>query len=173
MMTKRQKLIILSWLFVVGGIFGFIYEELFYRIDLGFWVKRGSTFGPWIPIYGFGSLLIFFVTEKVTRHPVAVFVLSALSCGLLELGMGFLLHRVFDIRLWDYNTEILNFGNIGGYVCLRSVLLFGFCGLAVRYIECPILRRGCEKLRRPWLQALAFLPFSLFVLDMLIYMIVK
>ena len=38
--------------FVIGGIFGFIYEEIFYRIDLGYFVKRGTTYGPWIPIYG-------------------------------------------------------------------------------------------------------------------------
>ncbi len=31
-----------------GGIFGFIYEEIFYRIDFGYFVKRGTAFGPWI-----------------------------------------------------------------------------------------------------------------------------
>ena len=40
-------------IFTFGGIFGFIYETLFYRIDLGYFVKRGTTYGPWIPIYGF------------------------------------------------------------------------------------------------------------------------
>ena len=44
--------------FVFSGFFGFIYEEIFYRIDLGYFVKRGTTFGPWIPIYGFGSIFI-------------------------------------------------------------------------------------------------------------------
>ena len=44
---------ILLLVFVVSGIFGFIYETFFYRIDLGYFVKRGTTYGPWIPIYGF------------------------------------------------------------------------------------------------------------------------
>ena len=45
---------IMVLIFTFGGIFGFIYETFFYRIDLGYFVKRGTTYGPWIPIYGFG-----------------------------------------------------------------------------------------------------------------------
>ena len=41
-------------IFTFSGIFGFIYETIFYKIDLGYFVKRGTTYGPWIPIYGFG-----------------------------------------------------------------------------------------------------------------------
>ncbi len=47
-------------------------------------------------------------------------------CGLLEFIVGYLLLHISHIRLWDYNTEILNYGNIGGYICLRSVLFFWF-----------------------------------------------
>lgn len=45
---------IILLIFTFGGIFGFIYETFFYRIDLGYFMKRGTTYGPWIPIYGFG-----------------------------------------------------------------------------------------------------------------------
>ena len=52
----KARFPMLMLIFAFGGIFGFIYEEIFYRFDLGEWVKRGTTFGPWIPIYGFGGL---------------------------------------------------------------------------------------------------------------------
>ena len=42
------------------------------------------------------------------------------------------------IRCWDYNTEILNFGNIGGFVCLRSVTFFGLSALLLIYGIVPI-----------------------------------
>ena len=51
---KWTVAMIIMLIFTFGGIFGFIYETLFYRIDLGYFVKRGTTYGPWIPIYGFG-----------------------------------------------------------------------------------------------------------------------
>ena len=54
----KARFPLLMLVFAFGGIFGFIYEEIFYRFDLGEWVKRGTTFGPWIPIYGFGGLII-------------------------------------------------------------------------------------------------------------------
>ena len=52
---------ILTIVMILSSFFGFIYEEIFYRIDLGYFVKRGSTYGPWIPIYFFGGGLIFLI----------------------------------------------------------------------------------------------------------------
>ena len=55
-------------------------------------------------------------------------------CGILEYIAGYLVYTVGDgFRCWDYNTEILNFGNIGGFVCLRSVTFFGLSSLILIY----------------------------------------
>ena len=55
--TKEKILFIIS-IMIISGIFGYIYEILFYRIDLGYFTKRGKGFGPWLPLYAFGGLLI-------------------------------------------------------------------------------------------------------------------
>ena len=52
--SKKSTINILILIMIFSGIFGFIYETIFYKIDLGYFIKRGSTFGPWIPIYAFG-----------------------------------------------------------------------------------------------------------------------
>lgn len=135
----KSIILILLLIFVLGGIFGFIYETIFYRFDLGYFVKRGTTIGPWIPIYAFGSLFLVFLCYKFRSNPVIVFLLSGLICGLLEYFTGLYLFEVRHMRLWDYNTEILNFGNIGGYICLRSVLFFAVSGLFLTYIVLPIV----------------------------------
>ncbi len=112
-----NKLLPFLLVFTFGGIFGFIYEELFYLIDLGYLVKRGTTFGPWIPIYGFGAVLIILTANRLRRIPVAACGVSALICGGLEYITGYVLLHMGGVRLWDYNTEIWNWGNIGGFVC--------------------------------------------------------
>ncbi len=146
--TMRKAVIPLLMVFVCGGIFGFVYEELFYRIDLGYFVKRGSTLGPWIPIYGFGAVLIVLATERLRRKPILLFLVAAAVAGLLELVTGYVLFHGLQIRLWDYNVEIWNWLNIGGYVCLRSVLFFGASALLLQYVLHPAFVRLYQKYDR-------------------------
>jgi uncharacterized membrane protein len=120
-----QLINLLILIMAFSGVFGFIYEELFYRIDLGYFVKRGSTFGPWIPIYVFGGAAFTMLVYRFKDNPLLVFLLCVLVSGIMEFVTGYVLYHMFNTRLWDYNTEIWNFGNIGGYICLRSVLFFG------------------------------------------------
>ena len=125
---EAVDLLILTMVF--SGVFGFVYEELFYRIDLGYFVKRGSTFGPWIPIYFFGGAMFALLATRMRANPLLVFVLCTVSSGILEYAVGSILYNVFHTRLWDYNTEIWNWGNINGYICARSVLFFGISGVS-------------------------------------------
>ncbi len=170
MKKKKSKWwLIFSWIFVLGGFFGFIYETLFYRIDLGKWVKRGTTFGPWIPIYAVGSLIITLATRKKREKPLKVFALSMLISGSLEFIVGFFLDKVFNRRYWDYRFEIWNWLQIGGYVCLRSVLFFGLSGLFLNYCILPLVEKLEQKLQSKSLRALSVVPTALFVLDAVLY----
>ena len=169
----KARFPMLMLIFAFGGIFGFIYEEIFYRFDLGEWVKRGTTFGPWIPIYGFGGLLILGFTFKVRKNPFLVFLLATIASGVLELVTGWVLLKFFGIRLWDYNEEILNWGNIGGFVCARSVLFFGVSGVFLQFVVVPVFEWLEKKMpRKPWL-ALCYVPAGLFGLDIVISLICK
>lgn len=158
----------LALIFSISGIFGFIYEILFYRIDLGYWVNRGTTLGPWIPIYGFGGISIAILTRKLKDKPFVVFLLSTLISGILEFSVGYIVWHVFKTRLWDYNVEIWNWGNIGGYVCYRSVLFFGVSGLLLNYAIIPIVDKIKEKMKEVPYKMLCIVPTTMFVLDMII-----
>ena len=89
---------------LISGVFGFIYETIFYKIDLGYFVKRGSTFGPIIPIYFFGGILIVLLSYRMRKTPHIIFLVNCLITGLLELITGFFFDKVLNLRLWDYNT---------------------------------------------------------------------
>lgn len=165
---KKTLIRILLLVFVLGGIFGFIYEELFYRIDLGYFVKRGTTFGPWIPIYGFGSVLIVIATESVRKSPLTVFFRAALITGSLEYITGYVLYRFFELRLWDYNTEIWNWLNIGGFICFRSVTFFGISALLLQYVVHPLLEEFAQKCPHKKFVWWSVLPAVLFILDIIL-----
>ena len=167
----RSRFPMLMLVFAFGGVFGFIYEEIFYRFDLGEWVKRGTTFGPWIPIYGFGAIIILGLTFKFRKDPLLVFLFATIASGVLELVTGWVILKFFGVRLWDYNTEILNWGNINGFVCLRSVLFFGISGLFLQFILMPLFGKLEKKMpRKAWL-ALCYIPAC--ILDIVISLICK
>lgn len=50
--SKKTWAAIFFGIFFSGGIFGFIYETIFYIINNGALTRRGTCFGPWIEIYG-------------------------------------------------------------------------------------------------------------------------
>lgn len=153
---------------VISGIFGFIYETIFYRIDLGYFVKRGTTYGPWIPIYAFGGLFITLFTYKLKDKPILVFTINTIVTSLLEYFTGYFLLKFKNIRLWDYNNEILNYGNINGFICLRSVLFFGLSSLFLIYLIIPFIKKIPDKL----LSYLSIILGSLFLLDFILYRVI-
>lgn len=125
---------------VISGVFGWLYEFVFYYLNSGMktFYFRGGNFLPWINIYAIGAILILLITYRHRKNPLKVFICSMLITGILELVSGFVMYTYFDFRCWDYNTEILNFGNIGGFVCLRSVLFFGLSSLLLIYVITPL-----------------------------------
>lgn len=158
---------------VTSGVCGFIYELLFYRIDIGRFVKRGSSYGPWIPIYAWGGLAYTLLVYRFKANPLLVFVLCVIVSGLLEYTTGWILYNVFDTRLWDYNTEIWNYGNIGGFVCFRSVLVFGLAGLMLIYAVIPMLAGIMKRFDPALVHTVCLVLGAVFVLDCLLYQINK
>ncbi len=168
----RSRFPMLMLVFAFGGIFGFVYEEIFYRFDLGEWVKRGTTFGPWIPIYGFGALMIYALTVKFRKKPWLVFLIAMTSCGLLELVSGYVIDKFFHQRLWDYSTVILNWGNLNGYICVRSVITWGIFGMLLMYGLLPLEEKFQKRLPKVF-NIVTFALFGLFVLDIVLSLTIK
>ena len=140
-LEKKQIIGILCYIWAFAGIFGWLYEFIFYYFNGGckIWYMQGGNFLPWINIYAIGSIMIILLSYKYRKHPCLVFIIAMISTGILEFFSGYVIYQITGgLRLWDYNQEILNFGNIGGFVCLRSVLFFGISALFLMYIILPI-----------------------------------
>ena len=98
--------------------------------------------------------------------PVTVFLGSAVVAGGIEFVTGWALFHFGNVlRLWDYNIEIWNWGNIGGYVCLRSILLFGIAGVLVVNLLAPAISRLVSGIRRDILTLVVVILAILFVAD--------
>ena len=143
---------ILSLLVVISGCFGFLYEYLFYFFNGGmktfYW--RGGNFLPWINIYATGSIMLYYLTYKYRKKPLKVFLISLLTT-----------HK----RCWDYNNEILNFGNINGFICLRSVLFFAISAILLIYIIIPFIYHLASTMNKKIFLTISFTLCSIILLD--------
>lgn len=170
-MIKKDKLTLLGIICLIisiSGVFGFIYEFIFYYFNSGMktFYYQGGNFLPWINIYAIGALLILCLTYKHKDKPLLVFLISTLSTGLLELISGYLIYIIGNgTRYWNYNIEILNFGNIGGFICLRSVLFFGISGLILIYLILPLCIKLSNKLNKKTFLIISITICSIFLID--------
>lgn len=167
-LEKWQWVGIMMLLVVFAGFFGWVYEFIFYYFDggTGEFYMQGGNFLPWINIYAIGAVLIVLTCWKIRKYPWAVFLVAFFVTGLLELVAGWLVYTIGNgTRYWDYNTEILNFGNIGGFVCLRSVLVFGVSALFLMYVVVPVGIWLSQRMSKRAFLALAITVFTLVMLD--------
>lgn len=159
---------IICLIIVISGVFGFFYEFIFYFFNSGmkefYW--RGGNFLPWINIYATGSIMICILTYKHRKKALRVFLTSFISCGVLEYIAGLGMYIIGNgFRCWDYNSEILNFGNIHGFVCLRSVLFFGLSSLLLIYAIVPFCFYVARKMNKKLFLTISIALCSIIMID--------
>ena len=162
-----QKIGIICLIISISGTFGWIYEFIFYYFNSGMktFYYRGANFLPWINIYATGSLMILYLTINKKKKPFQIFLIAFISTGILEYISGYGMLKFAHMRCWDYNTEILNFGNIDGFVCLRSVTFFGLSALLLIYFITPACIYLSKKINKKLFLALSVTICTLILFD--------
>jgi len=167
-LNKKQIISMICILIVFSGVFGWLYEFFFYYLNSGFktFYMRGGNFLPFINIYAYGAFLILFLTYKKKDNPLYVFIISMIATGILEYFSGYILYgKLHWLKCWDYNQEILNFGNINGYVCLRSVLVFGLSALLLVYVIVPLILKIVKSKYINTIFIVSIIVCSIFIID--------
>lgn len=161
-LATYQKVGIGFLIFVISGFIGWMYEFLLAWAENGHIYMKGGNLLPWMNIYAFGALLIVPLTYKFIKKPWAVFLISALATGLLELAAGWLVYTIGNgTRYWNYCDGPWAFGSINGFVCPLSVTLFGLSALLLMYVVLPFCIKLATSMSR---RAFLTLAISLFVL---------
>ena len=129
-MKEKRKIIIneitkYTFLFFLTSMAGFLWEVLLYLVREGRFRNRGFFYGPWLPVYGAGAVLILLLLRRLQKHPFYCFLLSAAIGTGVELLIGWMLNTFWGLRYWDYSGQRFNWN---GYICLTSALGFGAAG---------------------------------------------
>lgn len=140
-----------AYLFALGSIIGwvleFFYRKFFDPVNVERkWLNPGFLTGPYLPLYGFALLLLFWlrqierfipIDDNYTRKAV-LFVIMAACITALEYFTGLIFIVKLKIMLWDY-TQF--WGNIKGIICpmysfFWLLLSLGYC----LFLDPPITR---------------------------------
>lgn len=136
--------------FVCYSIVGWFYEEFLWIFEEHQVINRGFCLGPWLPIYGFGGLLLyrtvyrFAISHSPHRmrvlKPVAVFLMVSVGAAFVELISTYAMQAVgLDFRtLWSYADYAINFEE---RIALVPSLKFGMLGCVIIYFAQDKIRR--------------------------------
>ena len=124
-------------LFFLYAFLGWCVEVAFVAVTCGRVVNRGFLNGPVCPIYGCGMLGVLYLLRPVEENLLLLFLGGMVLASALELAGGWALNRLFHTRWWDYSNEPFN---LGGYICLKFSIAWGFACLFVVDILHPTVK---------------------------------
>lgn len=158
-----DRVCLLFLYFFIYSVLGWICVTAYCSIGKRQFVNRGFLNGPLCPVYGFGALAVIWLLRPVCEYPILVFVAGAVVTSVLEYLTGYLLEKLFGLKLWDYSKRPFH---IRGRVCLRNSLLFGLLSLLLVEFLHPVLHALLQKIP-PWLlDAAAVVLFVLLLVDL-------
>lgn len=137
-------------IFVIGSIFGALYEQILNLVKIYFatgnivWeLRRGVIYGPFSPIYGAGAVLIVYLLAKPNYSNLKTYIYGSLLGGGFEYIISFLQEVFTHTTSWDYSNYFLN---INGRTTIPYMLVWGAFSLIFVKIVYPSISNMIEKI---------------------------
>lgn len=152
-------------LFMIYSFIGWIIEMVNFLIESKKIVNRGFLIGPYLPIYGFGSLLMSMFLQKYSTDLITLFCMCTIVCCILEYFTSYIMEKLFHARWWDYSRKKFN---INGRICLETAVLFGIGGCLIICVANPIIISLLSMIPSTVLNVLAIILFVIIFVDFLV-----
>ena len=160
---RRYSPISLILIFFVFCVTGWVWEASLHLVADGTFVNRGMLHGPWIPIYGAGSLLILTLLYRLRKKPILEFTAIVILAGIIEYMTSYYTEELFSgKKWWDYQGYFLN---LDGRICAEGLLTFGIGGMILVYLIAPMLDNYLRKMKTQIAVPICVILLSLFMID--------
>jgi len=141
--TRGGGMYIYTWyqwmnFFFIYCFLGWCFESTYVSIRKKHFVNRGFLRLPMLPIYGFGAIILLFVSKPVQDNYLLMLLFGMAAATLLEYVTGAVMEALFKVKYWDYSNQKFN---LHGYICLSSSFTWGiFAIILTKIIHQPIER---------------------------------
>jgi uncharacterized membrane protein len=123
-------------MFFIISFIGWVWEVGYAFLQNFTFTNRGSFYGPILPIYGSGGIVVLILLKKTRKVPWLSFLLAIAICLTIEYVTGWYLEKTTGHKYWDYSMMPFN---LQGRICLYGGLAFGIGCLFVIYFIGPAL----------------------------------
>ena len=146
MHTKEKKCFFeVVFLFVVGCIFGYLFETILCFFQFGKYESRqGLIYGPFNVIYGFAFVLAPLLLKNYKNRPKTLFLLSFCYGGIYEYFCSWVQETFFGTISWDYQQQFLNFD---GRTSVFMMCVWAIIGFVFMYYLYPFLLELISKIK--------------------------
>lgn len=160
---RRYNITSIILMFFIFSFVGWFWEVLLQLLETGNFVNRGVMYGPWLPIYGSGGVIVLILLNKLRDKPLIEFLSIIVVCGIIEYFTSYFLEITHNgVRWWDYSGYFIN---INGRICAEGLLVFGLGGIAVVYFIAPLLDNIIKKLNKNVVVVVSIILITIFVVD--------
>ena len=166
--------------FFIYAIIGWLYELFIFYYHGEGWINRGFLYGPYLPVYGFGMLLLIYSLKNIMKKKhkigsininiILVLIGVFLIATLTEYVAHYILDTFFNIKLWDYTNQMLN---INGRVCFNASRNFAIGGTFLLYTINPLIDKYIDKTNDKKLNTISIILLSMVIIDLIITIITK
>jgi uncharacterized membrane protein len=160
----KENIVFIILLFLTFSFIGWLWELIYEFLKHGVISNHGVLLGPWLPIYGTGSIIVYLLLNRYKKNSFVVFMGSFVFCTIIEYFTGWYLETTKNHKWWSYVNMPFN---IDGRICLLSSIFFGIAGLFAIYIGIPKLKIFLKKFDLKKLTIICFLLTTLFILDLI------
>lgn len=160
--NRIDKFIEYASLFLITCFIGWAWEVLWEFLKEGNLINSGTMRGPWLPIYGTGSLLIYILLYEYKEKKWMIFIGAFVICTVSEYITSLYLEYTYGMSWWNYTDKPFN---INGRICLPYSIVFGFTGLIVIYLIVPFVKKFIEKHNKKIILTVCIILLSLFTFD--------
>ena len=143
--SKQQWLLekYVSYFFIYSFI-GWVFEVIITLFQTMEFENRGYLTLPFLPIYGFGALLISLIFKDDDYQWFYIALVGGILATIIELITSYALDFLFGVSLWDYGAMKFNFQ---GRISLLSSVFFMFGAVLIVKVLNPIFERRLRRLK--------------------------
>lgn len=152
----------LLWLYMIYSFIGWCGEVVVAAVKRHRFVNRGAVSGPFCPIYGLGATVVAVFFPELKGNPLFLFLGGMVVNTFVEYVTGRIMEMSLHKKWWDYSDQKFN---LGGYVCLKTSVLWGICTVLMIYVLNPVFTGLVGLIPKLWGEIILWVLFGLLIVD--------